>query len=267
MQKARLVKKVLGERFAKHGFEFMGSVDRGVWEFKKTLDNVIEQTITILLDRFESNEVYFILNSKFGNNVKACDFVPEPEYANKQWWEFNDDDEFVKALEEMGYLIEKYGFKKLDELSVSPYKFEATEEMNRRVYEKHDELTASFMKKYGIEDDITLWESIEIIKGIVEETDERIYDEKAKERLIGLAAFYGEQLIKKYDGEWEWCKHNSMCRVVKMKNLMTSMYVLSRISQAWEKSSAEIIIESYIKMVENEKYGYYNGKKFVNQKL
>jgi len=207
------------------------------------------------------------LNSKYGINVRVCDFVPESEYANKQWWEFKDDGEFVKALEEMGYLIEKYGFEKLDKLSVSPYKFEPTYEMNRSVYEKHEDLAANFMKKYGIEGDISLQESIEIIKGIVEETDERIYDNKAKERLIELAAFYGEQLIKRYDGKWEWCKHNNMCLVAKMNNLMSGMYVLSRISQAWEKSSAEVIIESYTNMLENEKYGYYDGKSWVNQKL
>jgi len=42
MQKAQLVKKVLGDRFAKHGFDYMGSVDRGNWEFKKTLETGIE---------------------------------------------------------------------------------------------------------------------------------------------------------------------------------------------------------------------------------
>ena len=37
MQKARMIKKVLGDRLAKHGFEFMGSIYRGMWEFKKHL--------------------------------------------------------------------------------------------------------------------------------------------------------------------------------------------------------------------------------------
>jgi len=259
-----MIKKVLGDRFAKHGFEFMGSVDRGVWEFKKTLDNGIEQTIIILLDRFEPTEVYFILNSKYGNNVKARDFIPEPEYANKQWWEFKDDGEFVKALEEMGYLIEKYGFEKLDELSVSPYKFEPTYEMYLRLSEQYKEMFAKFIKEHNLRYDISLEESVEVIKGIVEEEGERVYDDETKERLVELAAFYGEQLIKKYGGNWEWSKiRKDVYHVFNMKHTLSTEFALPRILQTWEKLNADSIIEFHNYLKEYEHIPYDDGRGFV----
>ena len=263
MQKVRLIKTTLGERFAKHGFEFMGSVYRGNWAFKKVLDNGIEQVIDIYIDRHSSDWVYLDIRSKYGQ-MRVNDFVPEPAYANRQWWEFKDDDEFVKALEEMGYLIEKYGFDKLNELSVSPYKFEPTYEMYGKLSEQHKELSAKFIKEHNLRDDITLGESIEVIKGIVEEESERVYDDETKERLIELSAFYGEQLIKKYDGNWEWCKiGKDAYNVYNMKHTASTEFVLLRILQIWEKVNADSIIEFYNYLNDNEHIPYHDGKTFV----
>jgi len=271
MQKVRLVKKVLGDMFAKHGYEYAGRIGGGVleyvWEFKKTPENGNDQIITIILDRYTYIRMYsvcFYIRSKYGQcGVK--EIVPESEQAEQReflsYWEVKDDDEFVKALEEIGDIIEKYGFAKLDELSVSPYKFEPTYEMFVKLFKGHKELSAKFMKEHNISDDITLGESIEVIKGIVEAEGERVYDDETKDRLIELAAFYGEQLIKKYEGNWDWCKvGKDRCAVFNMKNLIGSAYVLHRILITWEKANAENITELYESMVRKEKYVYVDGK-------
>ena len=262
MQKVKIVEKVLGDRFAKHGFEFLGSVDRGMWEFKKISDNDIEQFIAIYMDRYDSGCVYLDIRSKYGQ-LRTLDFAPEPKYENKQVWIFRDDAEFAKALEEMGDIIEKYGYKKLDELGVPPYKFEPTHEMFVRLYENHKELSAKFMKDNNLKDDITLKDSIDIIARIVEERGERVLDDTSKEKLLELAAFYGEQLIKEYKGNWEWIKINNSCKVNGMTNLSRSAYVLHEVFFTWEKESSERIMGYYKRMVENDKVGYYHKNKWI----
>jgi len=102
------------------------------------------------------------------------------------------------------------------------------------------------------------------IARIVEEGGERIYDDAAKEKFLEVSAFYGEQLIKRYEGNWDWSGgEHPMCTVYNMKNLNNSVPVLYWVLKAWEKESAEEIVALYNDMVEQEKVGYYYKNKWI----
>jgi hypothetical protein len=267
VQKIQLIKKVLENKFAHFGFTFLGSTHRGLWEFRKIIQNDIEQYIRIYLDRHVKHFVYLDISSKYAHGVRVKDFAPEPKYANKQHWEFNDENEFIGILQEMGEIIEKYGLKKLDEISVSPYRFEPTEAMYKRLYEKHEELSVNFKKKHDINESITLKQSLDFIVKLLTTDGEKIYDDDTKEMLLEVAAFYGEQMIKRYSGNWEWHEKARRCAIGNMKHLSSISFVLHNIVQAWENASSKILTDDYEFMINEEKSGYFESGRWIPPKI
>ena len=72
----------------------------------------------------------------------------------------------------------------------------------KKLYEEHEELNRKYRKLYGMEDtEFTaklIWRMSQVI---LEMQDEEFAD--VEETLIGLAAVYGDQLVRKCGGEWE----------------------------------------------------------------
>jgi hypothetical protein len=237
-----------------------------VWEFRKIIENDIEQNITIFVNRHASHWVFLDISSKYGHGVRVKDYAPEPKYADKHYWEFKDDNEFVEVLEEMGEVLEKKKKKKLEEISVSPYKFEPTEAMNRRLYEKHEELSVNFKKKHDINDSITLKQSLDFIVELLTIDGERVYDDDAKEMLLEVAAFYGEQMIKRYSGNWEWDEKAKRCEIDNMKHLSSLSFILFDIVQAWGDESPKILTDYYEFMLSKEKSGYFEFGRWIPPK-
>jgi len=120
MQKKRIVQKVLSKRFAERGFEFAGSVDRGIWAFKRVQDDGVEQSVNMQLHSYDTNSMCLEVLTKYGQ-VRSSGFEMDPSEALDQWWRFSNEAEFMEALEEMWVLLERAGFQKLEELSISPY--------------------------------------------------------------------------------------------------------------------------------------------------
>ena len=262
MQKKRIVQKVLSKRFAERGFEFAGSVYRGVWAFKRVRDDGIEQSVCIQLNSFDTNRMCLEIFSEYGR-MRSNEFeLNGKEYFDK-WWEFSNEIEFTEALEEMWVLLERAGFRKLEELSISPYKYEPTDEMYSFLYEKHKELCEQFMSKHNLSESITLTESVEVTKKIIENESDYPSEDDEKAELIKLSAFLGEQLVKRYDGNWKYFSSGRKGCCVTLKHLISSAYVLDWILISAKTKDSKSIENHYNGFIENDHMGYFHRGKWV----
>ena len=265
MQKKRIVQKVLSKRFAERGFEFLGSVDRGVWEFKRVRDDGIEQSVCIHLVRYDSSSMGLNIYSKYGQaSAGFFEDTPKEESFSKRW-EFSNESEFTEALEEMWVLLERAGFRKLEELSISPYKYEPTDEMCSFLYENHKELCEQFMSKHNLSESITFAESVEVTKKIIENESDYSSEEDEKAELIKLSAFLGEQLVKRYDGNWKYISSGRKGCCVELKHLISSAYTLNWILLSAKTKDSKSIENHYKGFIENDHMGYFHKGKWVQR--
>ncbi|MBD5471975.1 MAG: hypothetical protein HDR20_03445 [Lachnospiraceae bacterium] len=86
-----------------------------------------------------------------------------------------------------------------------------------KLYTEHDELNREYRKKYNLEDTESSLKCMKGISDIILETTDQEFAE-VEEMLIGLAAVYGDQLIKKMGGKWIWFEVHNSSGVGKMRN-------------------------------------------------
>jgi len=120
------------------------------------------------------------------------------------------------------------------------------------------------MNEHDINDDITLGESVEIVKDIIEGESNYSNVEEETAELMKLAAFLGEQLIKRYGGNWRHFANNDRCHVV-IKHIVGHHHVFGLVSGGTKDKNAKIITDHYSYLVEKEQEGYFDKGKWVQR--
>ena len=228
MNTMKWIKQIIGKEAEKAGFMDGGSHRDGyvrVYFFYRTHEEeeyedeigftVINNTIRMDFHRSGMGRGYIddvtcLLESKFTSDIQG--FIA-----------FDSEEEYKEILEYFARIIREKSKEVFDSMEV--FKEEDGHPgrgMHWKLYQEHEELNRKYRKLYGMEDTeftANAWVmTISIMVGIwlvpvigkklqngmisMENRDKKF--EEVKELLIGLAAVYGNQLVLKGNGRWEW---------------------------------------------------------------
>lgn len=208
MNTMKWIKQIIGKEAEKAGFMDGGSHRDGyvrVYFFYCTHEEeeyrddigftVIDNTIRMVFMRSGMGKGYIIANhlleSKFTSDIQG--FIA-----------FDSEEEYKEILEHFARIIREKSKEVFDSMEL--FKEEDGHPgrgMHWKLYQEHEELNRKYRKLYGMEDtEFTAKLMRGIMKLIVENRDKKF--EEVKELLIGLAAVYGNQLVLKGNGRWEW---------------------------------------------------------------
>lgn len=205
IQKGKLIQKYIGEGIAPFKFTYQGRKGDS-WIFEKEFRGVI-QTISLYEYRFGKNMISFDLYTNVPGNelVQAID-IQDIEFNSEMpgFWKYEDEEEFIKILEVMKDILIKKGMRILNQLSKRP-EMTLTNEMYRELYFNHSDLAEKYQNemelKVGEFNETYIEEWFEIIKKRVEILQKGKFED-AKEEIVEMAAFLGEQIRNALGGEW-----------------------------------------------------------------
>ena len=133
-----------------------------------------------------------------------------PEYA------YENEDGILLVLQRFLMELKEEGFALLDKESIPqiPKSQRTTVEEEKILSQDHEALYLKFLKRINISDPETLDNAIDIIKKVVKENRHIPYPQ-SRDLMLGIAAFYGTQLVRYTDAKWEVVKGGDifLCKV------------------------------------------------------
>ncbi|MDE7249083.1 MAG: hypothetical protein K2N82_04195 [Lachnospiraceae bacterium] len=213
------IKKIIGEVVEKRGFVYTGHNRDGYvhgYSFKCTKGDLRQDIEVSIID----NTIRMELNTNaYGQIwVDACDLMEsnlEPDETG--FVEFKNESEYKEILYSFCKILNQKGFAVLEEKSKPTTEARPKKETYWKLYMEHDELNREYRKKYGLEDTESSLKCMQRIGDIILESTDQEFAE-VEEMLIGLAAVYGDQLIKKMGGKWVWSEVHNSSGIDEMKN-------------------------------------------------
>lgn len=230
--KGKLIRKYIGEGIAPFKFQYKGYIG-DTWEFEKVQGN-IRQTIAIYLYRFDRGMLSFdLFTSVRGKGIVQAASIEGVETNSylPGFWKYENEQEFEQILMVIRDVLITKGMKILKELSVEE-QMVTTNEMYHELYEKYEKLCNSFMEKTELvvtgfdPENINRW--FDEIEKRVEVLRQGEYED-AKQDLVEMAAFLGQQLVRYMGGEWTHFQREGFesCIINKIKsNRMPSINCL-----------------------------------------
>jgi hypothetical protein len=247
LRKITIIKKVMGEGLKPYGFEYY-ETRPNTWIFRRR-----KQEVNQFIDVYQSQysqairlELYTSLDLYDRKEIRQ--FYPEwAENCGERWfWDFTDKESFIQVLKEFLSIIIECGLNTLDALSIPTRKtlIKAGEEMYRKLYEEHDSLCDSFIKKYSVSINATR-QGIEKILQIMRDKKDEDY-ESMKELLLEMAAYYGNALCYEFRGKWIW--DTDRCRLIMYDKFgETNWFPLQNIVVCWRdiEEEGDYLIDIY----------------------
>lgn len=202
MKRAEIIKKVIGINLKPYGFNYYGK-EPNSWIFSRKR-NGVEQFVCIYDDYYYAR-VELYTSQDIGTRSEINNFYPKwEEECEKYFWEYTDEQSFIKVLEEFVPIIINYGLKELDCMSIPTREqlVRPTEEMQKKLFLNHKEYTNSFISKYNVQIE-NINKVIVNITEIMQQYQNKNYEE-VKEVLLEMAAYYGSAICSQFSGRWEW---------------------------------------------------------------
>ena len=242
MEMKNIVVERMEERLSKYGFWYKEYKDYR-WKFIREVEGVIQ---SIVIQRSRWGKSYTLeIDAGYGS-YRPQDITNDPEY-NLDFLDFNSKEEQISALNRLLDVVEKFGLKKLEkiiqEAKATGELIRPTNYMYKKLYENNSMLMQQFVERNhaeGLAEDGILQilkKELEIIKG-------KDF-EMIQNKLIELASVYGNMLIRKVGGRWEYNEYND--RVI--MNLDIPLYpgypLLDWFIERWQKGEEDLIIEEY----------------------
>ncbi len=191
------------------------------------------------LRKFKFLEVYA---SASGRSLRVRDLVTYKKYTS-DYFEFKNDDERIAVLNEIADIVIQYGIDELNKRSQSVKIYFPTDVMNQKLYENQDVLTQNYIRKYNISQ-LSEKDVLPMLKKDLEECYDKPY-EHVQERLIELSAVYGNLIINKIGGQWQYDKIHKQVSF-DSKPLYVNYPVLSLLVSYWQEKNAEQMIKNYV---------------------
>lgn len=217
MNKEKLIKEIIGEAVKDYGFEkFVYSVDGWTegYDFKRT-DGDLEQYIIITVINDEIR-LEFMTNAYGQFPVDASKLIKSNFPSDRQdFLMFRNEKEFKKILFLFRDIILQKGFEIFEKISRPTTEARPKKETYWKVYSENRELEEKYRKMYGLEDTEFTRKMMQRISDIILSTKNQDFKE-VEEMLVGLAAVYGNQIIRKCGGEWKWYDKTKSCLIVKI---------------------------------------------------
>ncbi|MCI5585747.1 MAG: hypothetical protein MR383_09445 [Lachnospiraceae bacterium] len=248
---AKWIKQIIGKEAEQLGFSYRGSNRDGYTrgytflhkeeEYEECIDfTIVDNGIRMLFMRYG-----------MGNADIEANCLLESNYITDAggFTLFNNEQEFKEVLEHLARIIREKGREAFDLMKPAKEEY-AGKEMQWKLYQEHEELNQQYRKLYRLEDtEFTTGLVSQIMKIIVENRDKEL--KVVEELLIGLSAVYGDQLIRKCGGRWEWREERfSQCWIVGLHGKGQGIIPLNEIMYCWREKvdQVEILLENFRRM-------------------
>ena len=188
----KLLLNTFGTKIAPYGFEYQG-FQHHRWRFSRVI-NGEEQYIIIQRDIHGGKS----FNVEISRGLGACD-----KFCDLTHHSYKDDAELENLLNLLGdHFIDRV-FPELSKPKpqVERTEYTITEEMYDRLLFQKDKLVRMFMERHGLDEICDIDEVVGQLLSEVEQTKNKLLYEQ-EEKLIELAAVYGEIVIQTVGGKW-----------------------------------------------------------------
>lgn len=215
MNQTKWIKEIIGGAVEEHGFEYEGCSRNGYiqdYDYMRKKED-IRQNILIGV-KPDQMEMEFMTSAYGQENVYASGLIEsnfEIDDENR-WITWRDEEEFKQVLYHFREIILKKGFDILEEISKPTTEVRPRKETYWKLYQEHKALDEEYRKAYGLENIESTVTLMERIVAIIVDNQDKAFEE-VEPLLIGLAAVYGEELIKKCGGKWSWNRGYNTCVV------------------------------------------------------
>ena len=217
INRGKIIKKYIEEGLSDLDFHY-GNYESNTWIFERNMKK-LTWYVYIYVYRFDPWQITFHLGTNVPGKMQVQAHQIEIEDIKGDgdipgYWKYHDEESMVEVLKKIVAIIRNRGIDALKKLSI-PERINASDnEMHRKLYLHHKELAEAFIERTGMvstgydEENLKRW--FDYMDSRVEEMKKGAYDSGAKEELLEMAAFLGEQIVKYKGGSWKLWKNEKV---------------------------------------------------------
>lgn len=214
MDKTRWMQQIIGSMVKGYGFEFerhAGDVHIEEYVYRREKEEVCQFIVVVVTEMGLRLELGTDAYGWKDNWFMATGMIESPFTIEEgDFIQFETEEEFKKILYHFQKVLLEKGFDRLEKMSVPDAEPGPRKWAYRKLYIEHEALNREYRKRYDLEEMKPFRELIQKISDIILETTDQEFSE-VEEMLVGLAAVYGNEIMKKCGGEYEWIEDCSMC--------------------------------------------------------
>lgn len=222
MYRAKMIKKVIGSIAERYEFYYTGASQDGngtdyVFEKRKESEYDIEQSIWISIFNNYNGSWDIRLTFIGREHIEGCSLI-ESKFQKGMLYgslHFQREEELEQILHLFRKIIEEKGekiFRACKRSTEEIMEIQRKQNMHQRLYQERHTLNTIYRKMYGLENTQFTAKLIRTMCSLIFEKKDEKYED-VEEFLLGMAAIYGDQLIRRRGGEWEWDDKNKICAV------------------------------------------------------
>ncbi|MBQ9926731.1 MAG: hypothetical protein IJO65_02030 [Lachnospiraceae bacterium] len=234
-----IVIRTIEDKLSAYGFTYI-NYNSCRWTFCREIDG-ISQNVVIQKDVWGGKTYRLELNSSVHQKILGLsDLSDDLRYCLDEI-EYKDEKEQVAVLGEICDLVIKYGLDKSNNVVGVRRKHEVTSDMERKVFEENTLMTQNFLDRNRL-CSLNRRDIFPIMKKELEEIYKKPY-EQIVDKLLELAAVYGNMIIEVIGGSWN-------DRGIERQPFYKGYPVLKRLVTAWEEKKAEILVRTFVAIVQ-----------------
>ncbi|PPK80589.1 hypothetical protein BXY41_106179 [Lacrimispora xylanisolvens] len=243
MGKKSVVVEIMEKRLSPYDFQYV-DYNNLIWTFSREVEGV-EQYIAIQKSQWENSYALNLYVYGVGLPIyRTKELINDPKY-NWDFLSFNNQQDQREVLNKLLDVAEKYGIDKLNELAnekkVMVESPKPTTQMYKKLYEENAVLMKQFMSRINAVD-LPEADILQLLKKELEEIQGEMYED-IQDKLVELASVYGNMLIKKLGGRWEYVKSSGKASVD--IPLFCRCNILVDFIEAWQKGEENLIIKNF----------------------
>lgn len=233
-KKKGIVVEVIEQKLLPYGFVYSG-YESLRWTFSREV-NGKKQYVVIQKSNWGDEYCLEI-------NEKRIREITENSYL-RDFRGYKDAEEQQKVLEDLCEIVIYYGLEKLQNDNKPEALAKPSKEMHQKLYEQNAILTRQFMERYHY----TSLDNEGILLSMQSEmnaTLDRDFEE-IQDKLVELAAVYGNLIIQSMGGEWTYDVTDNTTDVRNTLAGICTFFVLRDIVRWWNTKEKECIIREFI---------------------
>lgn len=197
INKAKLIKQYIGSVIKEYGFEYVGSQAGIVWLFERQ-KNGVKQEVYLQEIRFVHMVTmrFHSYTHGWSRPIQPGDYMEK--YKDREFWEYQTEEEYVKILEEFADILKSHGLEMLERMLLPADPVYPTEEMERKLSETYPALIEEARSRYPFER--TGEEAVRKVSELIYRNKDKDYEE-VKDFLVEMAAVYMEIFMNAAGGE------------------------------------------------------------------
>lgn len=250
MNRVKWIKDIIGKPIEEYGFKYIGCMRDGYtigYDFER-IQGDITQTIDIIIIEQDIRMMFYTnvygLRDACATDLIESDFS-RSDTMGMDFLFFKDEDEFKQILCHFREIIITKGLDLFKELSIPLTEIRPKKETYWKLYQEHDALNKKYREMYGLTDTEYTQKLIRRISAIILDTIDKDFSE-VEEMLMGLAAVYADQVIRKGGGEWSWNEKSNSCLITKVREFSSVNPLNDTITYwRWRKENLNHFLNSF----------------------